>query len=115
MTASRAAPAARHLSGWLLVGAALLILLASAVAIEVLHARYTASLHAELTLAQVRAEANQVSATDWEVATRHTRLAEVVAENRTAGGRLAAALAVLAPRQGDVPALKRVHTLAWAY
>jgi hypothetical protein len=37
MTASRAAPAARHLPGWLLVGAALLILLASAMAIEVLH------------------------------------------------------------------------------
>jgi hypothetical protein len=39
MTASRAALPVRHLPGWLLVVAALLILLASAVGIEVLDAR----------------------------------------------------------------------------
>jgi hypothetical protein len=45
----------------LLVVAALLILPASAVGIEGLHARYAASLHAQLALAQVRAQANQAT------------------------------------------------------
>ena len=67
MTASRAALPTRHLPGWLLVVAALLILLASAVGIEVLDARLAASLHAELTLAQVRAQTNRVSAIEWEM------------------------------------------------
>jgi hypothetical protein len=82
--ASRAALPARHLSGWLLVVAALLILLASAVGIELLDARLAASLHAELTLAQVRAQTNRVSALAWEMAARHARPTEDVAEDRSA-------------------------------
>src|SRR5919199_1547032 len=115
MTASRAALPVRHLPGWLLVVAALLILLASAVGIEVLDARLAASLHAELTLAQVRAQTNRVSAIEWEMAAWHARPAEDVAEHRTATGQLTAALAALVPLEKDIPAIGRVRTLARAY
>jgi diguanylate cyclase (GGDEF)-like protein/PAS domain S-box-containing protein len=115
MTASRAALPVRHLPGWLLVVAALLILLASAVGIEVLDARLAASLRAELTLAQVRAQINRVSAIEWEMAARHARPAEDVAEDRTATGQLTAALAALVPLEEDIPAIGRVRTLARAY
>src|SRR5437763_2961420 len=115
MTASRAALPMRHLPGWLLVVAALLILLASAVGIEVLDARLAASLHAELALAQVRAQTNRVRAVEWETAARHARPAEDVAEDRAATGQLTAALAALVPLEEDIPAIGRVRTLARAY
>ena len=115
MTASRAAPSARHLPGWLLVVTALLLLLASAVGIEVLDARLAASLHAEHTLAQIRAQTNQLSAINWEMAARHAKPAEDVAEDRTATGQLTVALAALVPLEEDIPAIGRVRTLARAY
>src|SRR5256714_4725707 len=114
-TAPRAALPVRHLPGWLLVVAALLLLLASAVGIEVLDARLAASLHAELTLAQVRAQTNRVSAIEWEMAARHARPAEDVAEDRAATGQLTAALAALVPLEQDIPATGRVRTLARTY
>ena len=115
MTASRAALPMRHLPGWLLVVAALLILLASAVGIEVLDARLAASLHAEHTLAQIRAQTNQLSAINWEMAARRARPAEDVAEDRAATSQLTAALAALVPLEEDIPAIGRVRTLARAY
>src|SRR5437588_3992735 len=115
MTASRAAPPARHLPGWLLVVAALLLLLASAVGIEVLDARLAESLHAAHTLTQVRAQTNLLSAINWETVAQHARPAGDGAEERAATGQLTAALAALVPLEQDIPAIGRVRTLARAY
>ena len=105
MTASRAGPPARPLPGWLLVVAALLLLLASAVGIEVLDARLAASLHAAHTLTQVRAQTNLLSAINWETVAQHARPAGDGAEERAATGQLTAALAALVPLEQDIPAM----------
>src|SRR5256714_1404300 len=115
MTASRAALPVRHLPGWLLVVAALLLLLASALGREARVARLGASLHAELTRAQLRAQTNRGSAMEWEMAARHASPAEDVAEDRAATGQLTAALAALVPLEQDIPATGRVRTLARTY
>src|SRR5256714_946383 len=115
MTASRAALPVRHLPGWLLVVTALLLLLASAVGIEVLDARLAASLHAEHTLTQVRAQTNLLSAINWETVAQHAGPAGDGAEERAATGQLTAALAALVPLEEDIPAIGRVRTLARTY